>query len=51
MRTGKWSSGAGELNMPNFFIGKTVMVLLTVKEESKAEMKATGHRLNNAHFE
>lgn len=50
MRTAKWRSDAGELNMPNFFIGKTVMVLLTIKEESKAEMKAIGHHLNNAHL-
>lgn len=37
--------------MPNFFIGKSVMVLLTVKEESKTEMKAIGYHLNNAHLE
>lgn len=37
--------------MPNFLIGKTVMMLLTIKEESKAEMKGIDHRLNNAHFE
>lgn len=51
MRTGEWSSDIGELNMPNFFIGKSVMVLLTVKEESKTEMKAIGYHLNNAHLE
>lgn len=37
MRTVEWSSDVGELNMPNVFIGKTVMVLLTVKEESTNE--------------
>jgi len=51
MRTGKGSSDVEELNMLKFFIGKTVMVLLTVKEKSKAEVKAIDHHLNNEHFE
>lgn len=36
--------------MANFFTSKTVMVL-TVKEECKAERKTVVHHLNNAHFE
>lgn len=33
--------------MPNFFVGKSVMVLLSVKEGREAEMKAIGHHLNS----
>jgi len=37
--------------MLKFFIGKSVMVLLSVKEGREAGMKAIGHHLNSIHLE